>query len=150
MMGGVFQTVATGIIDKSYTVTGLTLGINYEFTVDSRNSVGYSESSASIFVFHAIPPNKPSTPTSSNSGQDVILTWSEPSENGAAIQNYQILIITNDGSYVEDLTYCDGTDSTIMDTQSCTVPLSTLTSAPFNLELFADVFITVSATNMKG
>jgi hypothetical protein len=48
--------VGTGILTQSYTVTGLTLGTTYEFTVDAQNSVGYGYSSDIITILHAVPP----------------------------------------------------------------------------------------------
>jgi hypothetical protein len=37
-------------------MSGLTLGTTYEFTVASRNSVGYSPESVNLVILHAIGP----------------------------------------------------------------------------------------------
>lgn len=63
-----YVTVDTGIIGQSQTLTGLTLGVTYDFTVEARNSVGYSDTSDSITILHAIPPEKPIAPTTTNAG----------------------------------------------------------------------------------
>lgn len=70
--------IATGITTQSYTVTGLSLGTTYEFTVEAQNSVGYSLTSTSVIFLHALVPNTPSTPVTANSGSNVIVDWSAP------------------------------------------------------------------------
>lgn len=57
-----YIVVATGVTTQSHTVTDLVLGTTYEFTVESRNLVGYSLVSASLTILHAIPPNQPDVP----------------------------------------------------------------------------------------
>lgn len=76
----------------SYTVTGLQLGNTYEFTVEARNSVGFSSASSSVTIFHAMAPDAPNTPTTTNQGTNIIVDWDEPVNNGAAINRYTILI----------------------------------------------------------
>jgi hypothetical protein len=47
----------------------------------------------------------------------VTITWTAPAINGDEITNYVIKIRTsNIGVYSEELTYCDGTSQTILDT----------------------------------
>jgi len=38
-----FTTIASGVTDRYYTVTGLTIGITYTFRVKARNEFGYSD-----------------------------------------------------------------------------------------------------------
>lgn len=54
--GNDYVSAATNIVPQSYTMSGLTLGTTYEFTVASRNSVGYSPESANLVILHAIGP----------------------------------------------------------------------------------------------
>lgn len=54
--GGTYSVIASGVTTQSYTVTGLTLGVTYEFTIEAQNSVGYSTASASLTILHAIAP----------------------------------------------------------------------------------------------
>jgi hypothetical protein len=90
--GGSYAVIATGVTTQSYTVTGLVLGTTYEFTVEAQNSVGFSTPSTSVSFLHAIFPDKPTTPTTTNSGTNVVIDWSEPNTNGAPISSYSILI----------------------------------------------------------
>ncbi len=41
-VGGVFSVLTSNINSPSYTALGLTAGIIYQFTIESRNSYGYS------------------------------------------------------------------------------------------------------------
>lgn len=149
--GGTLFPIAVGWTTQSYTVTGLVLGTTYEFTIESQNSVGYSDPSEILTILHAIPPEVPATPTTSNNGQEIVITWSAPANNGDEIDSYQILIRQSDGlTFTEELVTCDGTDATIVSTQTCSVPLATLTNAPYSLNSGDEVFVTVSAINVKG
>jgi hypothetical protein len=86
--GGAYSVIATGVTTTSYTVTSLTLGITYEFTVEARNSLGYSLESDSVIIFHATAPDIPSAPTTTNSGTNIVISWTAPSENGSVITSY--------------------------------------------------------------
>ena len=48
------------------------------------------------------------TPTTSNNGNKVRITWTQPNYNGAAITSYTITIKNSVGIYTEDTTDCDG------------------------------------------
>ena len=70
---------------------------------------------------------KPSTPTnalSANDGQDAVITWTAPADNGSPITAYRVVFKTSVNTYVEELANCDGSDATVMSSQSCTVPVS--------------------------
>jgi predicted phage tail protein len=88
--GGSYSVIATGITSQSYTVIGLVLGTTYEFTVEAQNSVGFSNPSTSVSFLHAIVPEAPATPSTTNSGTNIVVDWSEPSNNGAEITSYSI------------------------------------------------------------
>ena len=119
--------------------------------VEGRNVNGYSVQSDDFSILHAVAPEVPNTPTTSNSGINVVIDWSAPTSNGSTITSYTILILQSDGStYTEDSINCDGTDSTIILATQCTIPLSVLTSAPYSLSLSANVQAKVLATNVKG
>jgi hypothetical protein len=80
------------VTTKSYTATGLVLGTTYEFTVEARNSVGYSAPSTLVSFLHAIAPEAPSILSTTNSGTSVIFDWTAPSDNRAEITSYTVLI----------------------------------------------------------
>lgn len=84
---------ADGITSTNSVLTGLTLGITYELTVEARNSLGYSSPSETLSFLHALVPETPDAPTTANSGQDIIITWTAPSDNGSALLSYQIKFV---------------------------------------------------------
>jgi hypothetical protein len=68
---GNYNLVETGLIVKEYKATGLTLGVTYSFTVESRNSHGYSNTTAEFGILCAIEPLDPTNLASVNSN-DVV------------------------------------------------------------------------------
>jgi len=75
-------------------------------------------------------------PTVINDGTNVKISWIAPNFNSGTLANYRILIKNSAGTYVEDLTVCDGTDSTIQSQQYCLVSLTDLRdSGKYNLDL---------------
>jgi hypothetical protein len=48
VVDGTWSTIAFGVLTTSHTVTGLTLGTIYEFTIEARNSAGYSATSSAF------------------------------------------------------------------------------------------------------
>ena len=84
------------------------LGNTYEFTVEARNNDGYSPASDSVTIFHAMPPEQPISPSTSNSGTEIVIDWEAPYNNGAVISSYTITIQQSDGIYSEDTVNCDG------------------------------------------
>jgi len=65
-------------------------------------------------------PSAPGTPVTSNSGTNVIITWTAPTV-GAPILNYTIFIGTAAGTWATS-SYCDGTSSTVITNLKCTIP----------------------------
>jgi hypothetical protein len=49
--------IALGITDTTFLTSGLTLGTTYTYTVEARNSVGYSLVSDSLEILHALVPS---------------------------------------------------------------------------------------------
>jgi hypothetical protein len=129
--GGSYSELASGITSKSYTATGLVLGTTYEFTVEARNTLGYSAPSTSVTILHALLASAPNAPTTTNSGTEVVIDWVEPANNGAPILSYSVLIEQSDGNFSEDLTNCDGSDASVVAATQCSIPVSALTIAPF-------------------
>ena len=94
-INGVAQTpIATGSTQTSYTVSGLTNGTTYTFTVAASNSSGYGAESQPSNPVTPAPPAVPGAPTSVSGlprDSGVALTWSAPSlDGGSSITNYRI------------------------------------------------------------
>jgi hypothetical protein len=65
--GQSYSVLATGITSASYTATGLTTGITYDFKIESRNQHGYSDYSDVFTLQCSTIPDPPTIVTSSNS-----------------------------------------------------------------------------------
>lgn len=103
VQGGTYSEIATGLTTTSYTVTGLTLGTTYLFTVESRNSDGYSQVSESVTILHIIEPDAPislSENTADRSATTLGLTWSAGSSNGGSVViDYRVSMAEQGNSY---------------------------------------------------
>jgi hypothetical protein len=71
-------------------------------------------------------------------------------DNGTPITGYNVYIKKSDATYSTELVTCDGSDSTIISDTECTVPLSKLTTTPFNLAFGDDVIVKLTALNAYG
>lgn len=81
----------------------------------------------------------------------IFFTWDAPYDGGSPLTSYTILILESDGvTYTEELTECDGTDATILADNTCSVLISTLRDAPYNLPWGGSIWIKVKATNIVG
>jgi len=99
-----WTAVASGILTKSYVVTGLTTGKTYRFRVQARNSIGFSTTSNEIQATAAVVPAAPNSPSTIVNVNNVIISWNAPSTNslvtyGSAITNYTVFIRWSDGTY---------------------------------------------------
>jgi hypothetical protein len=87
----------------------------------------------------------------SDADDTITITWTEPVTNGGDILSYEVMIRHGSGlSYSTELVNCDGSDSGIMASLTCVVPVSVLKAEPFSLDWGAEVYAKVSATNLKG
>ena len=147
---GTWAVIATGVAATSYTATGLTAGLSYKFKVEAENGFGFSAFSSSVSILCATVPSQPTPPSTTVVNSDVIFDWEKPNENGTPITEYKVYIRKADLTYVFDNSLCDGRSQAVIDSTQCTVPLSSLTSAPFLLQKGYSVHIKVIAVNAYG
>lgn len=96
-------------------------------------------------------PDKPNAPTTTINGDFVDITWDEPAIQGSPITEYRILVRQSDSvTFSTELTNCDGTEQTIIDTRLCSVPIDLLRSSPFSLTWGSSVVATITAFNTYG
>jgi hypothetical protein len=58
--------------------------------------------------------------------------------------------LANDGTYIEDSTVCDGSDSAIVTALSCSVTSSHFTGDTYDLAWGSSIYAKVTATNYLG
>jgi titin len=84
-------TTVVGVDATKCTVSGLTNGTTYTFTVRATNSIGTGE--ASLASSEAVPvgvPAAPSAPGITPGNGVVTVTWPAPADGGAAISKYRL------------------------------------------------------------
>ena len=151
IQGGSFSELASGLTSAEYLATGLTFGTTYEFKVESRNSYGYSAYSSTTSLLCAYIPDPPLTVTTTNTNDQVTVSWDDPIANGYVVHAYRFYVLQSDGvTYTEETTDCDGTDSDVVSNRQCTIALLTLTSSPYSLALGDSVSVKIVSINIYG
>ena len=151
---GSYTEVSTSITGTSYTKTGLSEGTSYNFRLRARNTVNYSDYSSVFTIIAATIPSKPSNPSLAVSGDEteIVISWSLPSDlGGLAIGGYKLEIKASSGTFETDLANCNAeSDSTIISSRTCSVPVSVLRANPFDLGDSSTIFARVTAINDIG
>jgi hypothetical protein len=148
---GVFSSLAVNVTATSYTATNLAAGSTYAFKVEARNSYGYSAPSAAAPILCATVPSIPVAPTTLVIADQLEISWAPaPSPNGTPITAYVVTIKQADGTFTAQASHCNGSQPSIVSSTRCTVPLSVLTAAPYNLTLGQTIQAQVLAQNNYG
>jgi hypothetical protein len=80
-----------------------------------------------------------------------VISWSIPGDGSSSIIGYIISIRQSDNvTYTQDLVNCNGNSTSIIISQSCSIPITVLTASPFNLVWGQSIYATVSAINSVG
>ena len=74
-----------------YTVTGVAVGLFYDFRVVAYNSVGASDPSGAVRIVAASLPTAPNAPSLvSQSSYSISIAWVEPPTGGSPITSYTV------------------------------------------------------------
>jgi hypothetical protein len=129
----------------------LTEGHTYAFKVEARNSVGYGDLSAEVSILAGQLPDQTTAPTTTIDGSNVVVAWDLPDIRGSPIIAYTITVKESDDlTFTTSLVTCDGTLTTIVDTRTCSIPITTLRASPFSLAWGSSIHAIISATNVYG
>ena len=90
------------------------------------------------------------TPTTSISEVNVRVAWTAADSNSDPLDAYEVLIATSAGSFVTELTACNGATAGPLSNNFCDIPLLTLRALPFNLQQGAPILARVRAHNSIG
>lgn len=148
---GTWVPLATAVSSTSFTASGLIANTVYAFKVEARNLKGFSAYSSEFSIRAAAIPSTPSAPTTTVNGNNVDITWTAPNDGGSPFTAYTITLRQSDmTTYTAELTNCDGSNSGIISSASCSIPITTLMAAPYSLNWGASIFAKVKATNVVG
>jgi hypothetical protein len=90
------------------------------------------------------------TSVTSTEGMNVKIQWDYPIDNGDQISAYIIKFKLKNGSYYEDLTNCDGSNTTIVNQRYCLISMSSLSNTPYNFLKNDPVIVIGKSKNIKG
>ena len=119
----------------------------------SRNSVGYSIYSSTFTIQAATITSQPTAPTTTVITEyEIGISWSVPSDlGGVQIGGYKLEIKTASGNFAQDFTNCNAmSETTIINSRSCSIPTTVLRALPYNLADEAPIFARVTAINVIG
>lgn len=136
--------------DLSFTTTDVVGGESYRFRVRAYNVYGPGEYSDEVVIEASAAPDQVTGVATSVVDTDVLISWTAPSFNYKTISQYDILILDNDGTWRNDMTYCNGSVSSVVSSASCRIPMSILRASPFSLPFRAAVTAKVRAMNEDG
>lgn len=79
------------------------------------------------------------------------INWVTVDDGGSPPITFEIVIRKSDGvTYSTELNYCDGTDTGIVAATTCSIPVTILRAAPFNLPWGSSVWAKIRSTNLYG
>lgn len=139
----------TGNLAKSFATTNVLIsGRTYKFYIEARNTVGYSLPSVTFSVLAAQKPDTPRYPDTVFNGLSVTISWPIPFDGASPITGYVIMIQKADTYFATELVDCNGSSPAVVSSASCTIPVGTLTSAPFYIEWGQKIYAKVTAKNI--
>jgi large repetitive protein len=133
-----------------YTLVGVTEGTTYRFRIRAVNIYGPGPASAPASIRASDIPSRMDPPSTARVATDIVVSWSAPAANGAALAAYEISVYSQATSaYVVDATQCDGSDSGVFSARQCIWPIAYLRST-YAYPVGALVLFAVRARNDEG
>ena len=84
------------------------------------------------------------------SGQSLVVSWTEPEDNGSTITNY-VVEFGHDGTNFNEITsICDGSNAAVVSAKSCTFTQSALVTEDATFTFGKQVLVRVKAENSVG
>lgn len=150
--GATFTTLVGNPSDDTSTTftvsSGIVAGTDYQFQVRAINIYGNGAFSSAFTITASDVPDQPDEVVTAVSGTDVTFTWTEPADNSDAVTGYILKLLQSDGTYLEDVSVCDGV--ALAGTKVCTVAMSVLRASPYLLTYGDTVQAIVAAQNSIG
>jgi hypothetical protein len=107
--------------------------------------------SDAITLFCAFIPDPPTSVTTTNTLDKVVVAWSDPETNGSPITGYKIYVQEKiSGEFTEESVECDGSLAETVSRRQCTISLDTLKAVPYSLIKDDPVNVRVVSQNVYG
>lgn len=119
-------------------------GSTYRYKVRAKNSCGLGPYSPEIIIQMQGVPDKMQPVQASTDGCQVLFRWNSPNSNGLAINDY-VFKVASSQNVLYEIDACGSSFS-----ESCTVQMSTLAAAPYNLVPGSTIYSTIQACNSVG
>jgi hypothetical protein len=133
------------------TKTGLSPGQTYQFRVKAINKYGSAYPSLTLVVLATQTPATPAAPLMTLDATTISVTFSLPNSYNTPITLMSIQFQTSiPGEFLELVSYCNGSDSSILTKLKCSLPMSSLRLEPFNLMANTTVYARIMAANVRG
>lgn len=131
---------------------GLSTNVVYQFRYRVLNKFGWCIGySPLLTAITATIPSTVSPPSFSIVNQlNVRIQWTQPYDGGSSITSYSIIFQQKDGSFSQDLTYCDGSQSSVVLKLYCDVPFKEFIDPPFSLQFKDLIVVQIKASNVIG
>lgn len=150
----VIETQQEGAFTYSYVIsTGIQAGDPYQFKFRAYNQHGQGDDSPVATIYASTRPDAPPPVTTSVQGTDIFVTWqASPDEHGSAVTAYTITLLESDSlTYSSVPVHCNPASGTAAFTgKQCTIPMSVVREAPYNVPIGDVIKVRVTATNSKG
>jgi len=81
---------------------------------------------------------------------DLVISWAAPDDHGSPVTAYSIEVRDQLGTAWSAAAACDGSEAAVVAALECSIPMLTLTTAPYSYTLDSLIVVRVAAENAKG
>jgi len=127
--------------------SGVSAYNTYRFRIAAKNKYGFGSFGPVGAILAAISPDVVNDATTTHAGTQTQVQWGSPNDNGSAVTQYEVQFQGKDGNFYT-LTQCDGSQTEVVTSRSCSVGYAVLRASPLLLTLGDPVFVKVRSKNV--
>ncbi len=145
-----WTTIDSSTIGFTY-ITPLVPGTFYTFKVIALNKYGVGMDSPTVRIVAGQRPDPAATaPVVTIVDTYIKIAWDSPISNNVPIDAYKVMIRTKDLQFTQQLVNCNASETMIVSSRECFVPMVSLRIEPFNLQYTDPVVVKIIAHNQRG